>query len=62
MRIIGFSISSFIKIIKKYQSNEYIPRISQDIHIGKQYKTEERNVKTTIIYYLKQIKRKFLKT
>ena len=56
------AIHKLIEIIKKYQSNEYIPRISQDIHIGKQYKTEERNVKTTIIYYLKQIKRKFLKT
>lgn len=33
------------------------PLYSQDIHIGKQYKTEDRNIKTAIIYYIKQIKR-----
>ena len=50
-----------VKIIKKYQNNEEIPRISQDVHVGKQYKTEERNIKTAIVYYYKQIKRMFKK-
>ena len=51
------AINKLVEIIKKYQNNEYIPRSSQDIHIGKQYKTEDRNIKTAIIYYIKQIKR-----
>lgn len=51
------AINKLVEIIKKCQNNEYIPRSSQDIHIGKQYKTEDRNIKTAIIYYIKQIKR-----
>lgn len=52
------AIHNLVEIIKKYQNNEHIPRIPQDIHLGKQYKTEERNIKTAIIYYLKQMKRR----
>jgi len=55
------AIHTLVKIIKKYQNNEEIPRISQDVHVGKQYKTEERNIKTAIVYYYKQIKRMFKK-
>lgn len=52
------AIHNLVEIIKKYQNNEHITRIPQDLHTGKQYKTEERNIKTAVIYFLKQIKRK----
>lgn len=53
------AIHSLVEIIKKYQNNEHIPRTSQDILAGRQYRTEERNLKTAIIYFLKTCK-KFL--
>ena len=53
------AIHKLVEIIKKYQNSEHISRTSQDTRIGKQYKTEERNIKTAIIYFLNQIKRKY---
>lgn len=52
------AIHNLVNIIKKYQNNEYLPRISQDTHIGKQYKTENRNIRTAILYFLKECKRR----
>lgn len=51
------AIHALVEIIKEYQCGEYIPRIPQDPHTGKQYKTEERNIKTAIIYFFKQLKK-----
>ena len=51
------AIHELVKIIKKYQNCEYLPRIPQDINIGKQYKTEERNLKTSIFYLVKHLKK-----
>lgn len=47
------AIHSLVEIIEKYKNNEQLPRISQDIHIGKQYKTEDRNIRTDIVCILK---------
>lgn len=52
------AIHKLVEIIKKYQCSEHISRIPQDTHTGKQYKTEERNIKTAIIYFVKQIKKR----
>lgn len=55
------AIHNLVEIVIKYQNNDYIQRTSQDIHVGKQYKTEERNIKTAIIYILKICKMKLKK-
>lgn len=49
------AINHLVKIIYSYKKGEYIPRYQQNINIGKQYKTEERNPKTALIYGLKKI-------
>ena len=48
------AIHQLIKIIKKYQKEEFIPRKKQNLNIGKQYKTEDRNPKTAITYIIKK--------
>lgn len=51
------AINRLVKIINNYKKGENIPRRHQDTDKGKQYKTEERNLRTALIYGLKKIKK-----
>lgn len=55
------AINRLINIVDMYIKGEYIPRIRQNVNIGKQYRTEERNPKTAFIYGIKKITSKFIK-
>lgn len=48
------AINQLIGIICNYQNGIPIPRFPQNIGIGKQYKTEERNPKTAILFWIKR--------
>ncbi|MCM1410162.1 MAG: formyl transferase [Lachnospiraceae bacterium] len=50
------AINRLVEIVNSYERGEHIPRHRQDTDIGKQYKTEERNPKTALIYVIKKIK------
>lgn len=49
------AINHLVKIIYSYKKGEHIPRHQQDTNIGKQYKTEERNPKTALVYGFKKL-------
>lgn len=50
------AINRLVKIIDSYKKGEHIPRHQQNTDAGKQYKTEERNPRTALIYGFKKIK------
>lgn len=49
------AINRLVEIIDSYKNGKHIPRHQQDTNIGKQYKTEERNPRTALIYGFKKI-------
>lgn len=48
------AIHQLLGIIRNYQNGTPIPRYPQNIGIGKQYKTEERNPKTAILFWVRR--------
>lgn len=49
------AINELVEILISYQRGNPMPRVPQNNNIGRQFKTEERNIKTALIYSVKKI-------